>query len=410
MSGKRVLSGIIWGASVLLVVGAASAVGVVPRLRQRAALDHMQAAILAPQLVRTAAVKAAPDHSEITLPGTVAPFQSTALYAKATGFLRQNLVDVGDPVKAGQLMAEIDAPETDEDLRLARVRLDEAAANVGIVQRNAQRNGQLVGVGVVSQQQADDSTAQANSALASLRTRQAELQRVSAVHGYQRVIAPFDGIVTRRGFDRGALVGAAGGGGAALFEVAQIDKLRVFVDVPQSLARDIRPGVATAVYSPSEPQRSASGQVVRTSGVLEQATRTLHTEAQIPGDGTLLPGAFVYVRFRVSRTTAPPLVPANALIVRKEGTLLARIVQGAGQAPDQGSIALMRVQISRDLGKDLEVASGIQVGDKVVLNPPDDLSDGMLVRLADSTPPESLHAQAAGSKSDSSANRQPGSK
>lgn len=396
MSTKRGISGIIWSASIVLVVGAASAVGVVPRLRQRAALDQMQAQILAPQRVRTAAVKPAANQTEMTLPGTLAPFQSTALYAKATGFLRQNLVDVGDPVTAGQLLAEIDAPETDEDLRLARVRLEEAAANVGLVQRTAQRNGGLVGVGVVSQQQADDSTAQANSALAALRTRQAELQRINAVRGYQRVVAPFAGIVTRRGYDRGALVGSAAGGGAALFEVAQVDKLRVFVDVPQSLARDIRPGVGAVVYAPAEPQRTASGQVVRTSGVLEQATRTLHTEVNIPGDGTLLPGAFVYVRFRVSRAAAPPLVPANALLVRKEGTLLARVVPGSGSAP--ASISLMPVKVGRDLGKDLEIASGIQIGDMVVINPPDDLDEGTPVRLAPSTPAEPIHAQAAGPK------------
>lgn len=398
MSTKRAISGIIWGASIVLVVGAASAVGVVPRLRQRAALDHLQAEILAPQLVRTAAVKAAANSTEITLPGTLAPFQSTALYAKATGFLRQNLVDVGDAVTAGQLLAEIDAPETDEDLRLARVRLEEAAANVGLVQRTAQRNGQLVGVGVVSQQQADDSTAQANSALASLRTRQAELQRISAVRGYQRVVAPFSGIVTRRGYDRGALVGSAAGGGTALFEVAEVDKLRVFVDVPQSLAREIRPGVGAVVYAPAEPQRTAKGQVVRTSGVLDQGTRTLHTEVNVPGDGTLLPGAFVYVRFQVSRAAAPPLVPANALLVRKEGTLLARIVQHAGQGAAQGTVALMPVKVGRDLGKDLEIAGGIQIGDIVVINPPDDLDQGTPVRLAPSAAPEPVHAQAAGSK------------
>ncbi len=378
MSESKGRSGIIWAGVSVLVLGAALGVGIVPRLRQRAALDHLQAELTAPRLVRATPVQAAPAATEETLPGTAAPFQSTALYAKATGFLRHNLVDVGDTVKAGQLLAEIDSPETEEDLRLARVRLDEAAANVGLVQRSAQRNGQLVGVGVVSQQQADDSTALANSAVAALRTRQAELQRVSAVRGYQRVIAPFDGLITRRGYDRGALVGTAAAGAAALFEVAQVDKLRIFIDVPQALAREIRPGVAALVYAPAEPQRTAAGVVARTSGVLDLGSRTLHTEVHVPGDGTLLPGAFVYVRFRMSRTATPPLVPANALLVRKEGTLLARVVQG--------HIALMQVKVGRDLGKDLEIADGIQIGDIVVVNPPDDLSDGMVVRLAAGAP------------------------
>ena len=367
------MTGVIWGGVALILLGGAVAIGVVPRLHQQRSLDHMQADLLAPRLVRVATVKQSTPSTEVTLPGTSSPFQSTLLYAKAAGFLRRNLVDVGDPVKAGQLLAEIDSPETEEDMRLAQVRLDEAAANVGLVQRNAQRNGQLVGVGVVSQQQADDSTALANSALAVLRTRKAELQRMSAVHGYQRVVAPFDGVVTRRGFDRGMLVGTANGGGLALFEVAQVDQLRVFVDVPQYLAREVRPGLAAVVFTPSEPHQTANGVVARTSGVLDQTTRTLHTEVHIAGDGTVLPGAFVYVRFVVTRATAPLVVPANTLLVRKEGTLLARVVAGR--------IALTPVKISRDLGRELELIDGIKLGEVVVLNPPDDLSEGLPVRL-----------------------------
>ena len=370
------MSGVIWGAVALIVAGGAIAIGVVPRLRQRDSLDHTQAEVQAPRLVRVTTVKQSSVDTEVSLPGTSSPFQSTMLYAKSPGYLRRNLVDVGDPVKAGQLLAEIDSPETEEDVRLARVRLDEAAANVGLVKRNAQRNGQLVGVGVVSQQQADDSTALANSAVASLRTRQAELQRMSAIHGYQRVIAPFDGVVTRRNFDRGMLVGTATGGSAALFEVAQVDQLRVFVDVPQYLAREVKPGLAAVVFTPSDPQRQAKGVVARTSGVLDQTTRTLHTEVHIAGDGTVLPGAFVYVRFVVTRAAAPLLVPANALLVRKEGTLLARVVEG--------KIALTPVKISRDLGKDIELINGIKLGEVVVINPPDDLSEGLPVRLATS--------------------------
>ncbi len=370
------MSGVIWGAVALIAVGSAVAAGVVPRLHQRTNLDHTQAEVLAPRLVRVTAVKSSAKNAEVTLPGTSAPYQSTFLYAKAAGFLRRNLVDVGDTVKAGQLLAEIDSPETEEDMRLAQVRLDEAAANVGLVQRTAQRNGQLVGVGVVSQQQLEDSTALANSAVAALRTRKAELQRMSALHGYQRVVAPFDGVVTRRNVDRGMLVGTANGGSAALFEVAQVDQLRVFVDVPQYLAREVKPGLEAVVFAPSDPQRKAKGVVARTSGVLDQTTRTLHTEVHIVGDGTVLPGAFVYVRFVVTRAAAPLLVPANALLVRKEGTQLARVIDG--------KIAMTPVKISRDLGKDIELIDGIKLGETVVLNPPDDLSDGLPVRLATS--------------------------
>lgn len=361
----------------VLLAGLAGATGVVPRLRQRDSLDRMQAEVDAPRLVRTAKLGPGPAQIEMTLPATTAPFQSTALYAKSVGFLRRNLVDVGDAVKAGQLLAEIDAPETDEDLRLAQARLQEAQANVGIVQRNATRNTDLAGVGVVSEQQADDTRALANSAVASLRTRQAELQRLNTMRGYQRVLAPFDGIVTRRGVDRGALVGPAAGGGLALFEVAQIDQLRVFVDVPQSLSRGVRPGVEVAVFAPDAPTRVVKGKVARTSGVLDPSTRTMHTEVHIPGDGALLGGAFVYVRFSVPRPVPAIVVPASALIVRKEGTLLAVV--------REGRVHLAPIQIGRDLGKELELASGAAVGDVVVINPPDQLGEGMPVRIKEET-------------------------
>ena len=366
------------GALALLLAGAAGVVGVVPRLRKRSDLDRMQAEAQAPRLVRVTTVKRAAAITQVTLPGTSAPFQSTTLYAKAAGFLRRNLVDVGHRVKAGQLLAEIDSPETEEDVRVARIRVEEASVNVEIVQRSAQRNSQLGGAGVVSQQQVDDSTAQVNFAVASLKTRQAEFERVSALRGYQRVVAPFDGEVTRRGYDRGMLLGTTTGGGAALFEVAQVDQLRVFVDVPQYLAREVVLGAAAVVFTPAEPGRIVSGKVVRISGVLDQTTRMLHTEVHIPGDGTVLPGAFVYVRFQVTRSATLLAIPANALIVRKEGTLVARVVQGR--------IALTPVQIARDLGKDLELVSGINLGEVVVTNPQDDLSDGLAVRLVGNVP------------------------
>lgn len=363
---------------VLLVAGVS---GVVPRLRARAALDQTQAAARSPRLLRVAAATQGAARREVTLPGTSAPFQVTTLYARSTGYLRRNLVDVGDRVKAGQLLAEIDAPETDEDLRLAQAQLDEAEANVGLVQRTAERSRALSGEGVVSQQQVDDTRAQANSAEATLRTRRAAVQRLNALRGYQRVLAPFDGIVTRRGVDRGALIGAATGGGVALFEIAQVDRLRVFVDVPQSLARDVRVGGEVWVYAPADPQHAAAGKVARTSGVLDAGTRTLHTEIHLPGtpDGPVLPGAFVYVRFVVSQRTPPVVVPANALIVRKEGTQVGKV--------EAGVVHLVNVQIGRDLGKELELVSGVKPGDQVVLNPPDELADGTPVRVAASAPP-----------------------
>jgi multidrug efflux system membrane fusion protein len=360
----------------ITIVGGLGAVGIVPRLAQRQALARTQAQLAGPRLVRTAPVAAGAPVAEITLPATSAPLHSTLLYAKSIGFLRKNHVDVGDRVKRGQLLAEIDAPETDEEIRLAQAQLEEATANVDIVKNTLQRNTELAKVGLVSREQADQSQAQANTAAASVKTRQAALQRLSTMRGYQRVVAPFDGVIAKRGFDPGSLVGGA----QALFEVAQTQTLRVAIDVPQSMAAGIEPGIDAVVFMPSAPAQQIAGKVARRSGVLDPSTRTLRTEVQIPGEGTILPGAFVYVKLAVPRKTPPLVVPGSALMVRKEGTQLAEVTNG--------TIALRAVEVGRDLGREVEILAGIRVGVPVVLNPPDDLVDGMAVQVVVDPKPE----------------------
>ncbi|MCW5835469.1 MAG: efflux RND transporter periplasmic adaptor subunit [Labilithrix sp.] len=364
-----------WKAIAVAGVGlaAAVAVGVGPRLKQREALARVEADLARPRRVRVAPVRAGEATTEVTLPGTSTPFHSSLLYGKSTGFVRKNLVDVGDRVKAGQVLAHIDAPETAEEIRLAQARLEEAEANVGIAQSTAERANRLVASGAVSQQHGDDTRAQANSAVASVATRRAELQRLQVLRGYQQIVAPFDGVVTRRGTDPGALVGPAASGGVALFEVAAIDTLRVFVDVPDAYAADVKPELEARVFSPRDPAAKITGKVVRTSGVLEQATRTLRAEVHVKGDGPVLPGAFVYVRLAIPRARPAPIVPASALIVRKEGTLVAKV------AGDR--LTLARVVLGRDHGKELEILDGVSVGEQVVVNASDELEDGQTVEI-----------------------------
>jgi RND family efflux transporter MFP subunit len=356
-----------------VALGASVVVGVVPRLKQREALAHVEKDLAAPRRVRVATVRAGDPTIEVTLPGTSAPFRSSVLYAKSNGFVRRNLVDVGDRVKAGQVLAEIDAPETAQEIRLARARLDEAEANVGIAQGTADRATRLVSAGVATQQQVDDTRSQANSAVASVQTRKAELQRLQVLRGYQQINAPFDGVVTRRGTDPGALVGAAGAGGLALFEIADVDMLRVFVDVPDAYAADVKQDALAQVFSPRDPSQKVSGKVVRTSGVLEQASRTLRAEVHVRGAGAVLPGAFVYVKLSVTRSRPPPVVAASALFVRKEGTLVARV--------KEAHVTLVPITLGRDFGKELEVLEGIAPGDEVIVNPSDELETGQPVEV-----------------------------
>ena len=361
-----------------IVLGATVAVGVVPRLKQREALARVEKDLEAPRRVRVAAVRAGDARTDVVLPGTSAPFRSSVLYAKSSGFVRKNLVDVGDHVKAGQVLAHIDAPETAEEVRLAQARVDEAEANVGLVQGTSERADKLVASGVVSQQQGDDARALANSAVASVATRRAELQRLQVLRGYQQIVAPFDGVITRRGTDPGALVGAAGTGGLALFEVADAEMLCVFVDVPDAYASDIKTDIDAEVFSPREPAQKVAGKVARTSGVLEQATRTLRAEIHVRGGGAVVPGGFVYVKLSIPRARPVPIIAASALIVRKEGTLVARVTGGV--------LAIVPVTLGRDFGKEIEVLDGVKVGDDVVLNASDVLETGQRVEVLPPAP------------------------
>jgi membrane fusion protein, multidrug efflux system len=359
---------------------AAVVVGIGPRMKQKEALARVEKDLASPRRVRVAPVRSGAPNVDLTLPGTSTPFHSTVLYGKSTGFVRKNLVDVGERVKAGQLLAQIDAPETAEEIRLAQARLDEAEANVGLAQSTADRATKLVVAGVVSQQQGDDTQAQANSAVASVATRKAELQRLQVLRGYQQIVAPFDGIITRRGTDPGALVGPAASGGVALFEVAAIDTLRIFVDVPDAYAADVKPELDAEIFSPRDPARKVTGKVVRTTGVLEQATRTLRAEIHVRGEGPVLPGAFVYVRIAIPRSRPAPIIPASALIVRKEGTLVAKVADGR--------LDLRRVILGRDFGKELELLDGIAAGDQVVVNASDDLETGQVVEIVPLAKPD----------------------
>jgi membrane fusion protein, multidrug efflux system len=362
-------------AALAIALSSAVAIGVGPRLEEKAARARASEQVAGPKRVRVATVRAGDATVDVTLPATSEPMRSSVLYSKSTGFVRANLVDIGDRVQEGQLLAEIDAPETGEEIRLAKARLAEAKANVGLVKTTAERLSSLAQAGAASQQEADDTREQANSADALVATRKAEVQRLRALQDYQRIVAPFTGIVTRRLVDPGALVGPASAGGVAMFEVAAIDTLRVVVDVPDSYASDIAVGIDADVYSPRDPARTVKGKVTRTSGVLDQTTRTLRVELNVPGGDVVLPGAFVYVKLHVPRERPVPVIPASALVVRKEGTLVARVRDGA--------VTMVPVKLGRDFGKEIEVVEGVMPGDEVVVQPSDTLDTGAPVTVID---------------------------
>ena len=355
------------------VMAGALAIGALPKLRQRDALTKAAAESGAPKRVLVGKVTAGSKRVETTLPGSVAPFQSAPLYARTTGFVRSYKVDLGDRVKAGDLLAVIDAPETKEELQLAEARKREAELNLDISKSIAERKDALSKSGLVSQQDVDEQRAKANSAAAALGTTRAEVGRIGALMNYQRIVAPFDGVVVRRGVEVGSLVTPnVGSAGTVLFEIGKLDTLKVFVDVPQSAASGVRVGTKVSVSLPSSPKAPIEGVVARTAGALDPSTRTLRTEIHVPGGGALLSGAFVRVRIATERLTPPLIVAASALVVRKEGTRIATL-------DASGRVLLKTVVIGRDLGKDLEIVDGLALGDTVVLNASDDLVDGTVV-------------------------------
>ncbi|MDC0666641.1 efflux RND transporter periplasmic adaptor subunit [Nannocystis radixulma] len=363
-------------ATIVAALAGAVVIGVGPRLEQRDARAKTLAEATGPRRVRVAAVRAGDEKHELTLPASSTPIRQATLYSKSTGFVRRYLVDLGDQVKAGQVLAEIEAPETDEEIRLAKARLAEARANVGLHQATSDRTSSLAGAGAASRQEADDAQALANSAGALVATRKADLQRLRALREYQQIVAPFDGVITRRLVNPGALVGPAGAGGVPMFEIADVSTLRVVVDVPDSHAGDVKVGGAAELYSPRDPGRVVAGVVTRASGMLDTSTRTLRVEVDVPGEEALLPGAFVYVRLHVPRARPVPMIPASALVVRKEGTLVARIADGV--------VTLVPVKLGRDFGKEIEVLEGVAAGDEVVLQPPDTLESGQAVEVVPS--------------------------
>jgi RND family efflux transporter MFP subunit len=343
-------------------------------------------------------VKRAVGRSELELPGSIQPIAEAPVLARADGYIKQRLVDIGDRVKGGQPMAEIEAPEMDEQIRQAKAALQQAQAGVNQAQANlkkgqsdaelsrvsAQRYASLMSQGVVAKQDNDRYQAEYRSAVAGVQAleeaiavqrsnvaaAEASVARLERMQSYLTVKAPFDGVVTLRNVDAGALVTT---GSTLLFRVAQNATLRTYVNVPQSNASGVRVGQAAQVSVSNLPGREFAGAVVRTANALDPASRTLLVEIHVPNpDGALLPGMYARVALMSARTGAPLLIPSEALIARAEGTNVAVV------RPDQ-TVHLQKIEVGRDYGDRLEVMSGLREGDWIIPNPGDAAREGLKV-------------------------------
>jgi RND family efflux transporter MFP subunit len=312
---------------------------------------------------------------ELILPGNTQAFSDTPIFARTSGYLKRWYFDIGAHVKRGDLLVEIETPEIDKQLQQARADLATAQANHHLAETTAARWQFLLQSDSVSVQETDEKNADLSARKATVDSNASNVHRLEDLQSFQKIYAPFDGILTARNTDVGALIDAgANSAGKELFHLAAIDTLRVFVAIPEVYSRAARPGAAASLTLDEFPGRSFQGTLARTSNSIDQASHTLLTEVDVRNaDGQLLPGAYVSVHFKLPGTIRSVVVPSNTLLFRSEGLRVALVRDGHVQLPS--------VKIGRDYGSTVEVISGLQASDAVVLDPADSLISGAPVRI-----------------------------
>jgi RND family efflux transporter MFP subunit len=363
--------------------------GEIDRVMVRAALGRDTA-----RSAETTVVTVTPTRSAIgealVLPGTVQAFVEAPIYARTNGYLKKWYTDIGATVKRGQLLAEIDAPELDQQLLQAQADLETARANETLSRSTDKRWRGLLATESVSEQDAEEKASDAAAKKSALASAAANLARLQELESFKRVVAPFDGIVTVRNTDIGALINAGQNTGSELFRMADIRRLRIYVQVPEIYAASIRPGQSAELRFAERSNKAYVAHTVRTSNALDPVLRTLQVELQMDNDtGGIFPGAYAEVHFKLNGPEDTLRLPANTLIFRAAGLQVATV-------DPTGHVKLKSIVQGRDLGSTVEVLSGVAVGDAVVLNPSDSVTDGEPVRVS---PASASHAKDSGRQS-----------
>lgn len=390
------------------------------RENEQAAQSDAKNAAAAEPNVTVVLARRAPLTVDLTLPGNIQAITETPILARAEGYVIKRFVDIGDRVRTGHLLAELDTPDLDQQVAQAQATLQQSRAtlaqakaavaqskaNAQLAEVTARRNSTLVKRGVLSQQEGDqsDSTfaaqtasveaaeANVNAARENVSASEANLHRLLDLQSYKKVRAPFDGVITVRNIDTGALIST---GSTMLFRMAQYSTLRIFVNVPQSDYSAFKVGTRADILVTELPGRKFVGKVSRLSGALDTSTRTLLTEVQVDNPtGILLPGMYAQVHFAVARVAAPILIPGDAVVVRASGPLAAVV-------DDSGQVHFRSIKLGRDFGNSVEVISGLEENEQVIVNPTDDAREGILVHPSQykepGAPPASRAAKPAGS-------------
>lgn len=357
---------------------------------------HQAAAALADDrpVVSTAKPRRPSDSAELVLPANVEAFQQTAIYPRASGYLRRLLVDIGDKVEADQILAELDTPEIDAQLNQARATatqaeasLQKAQVDLTLADSTLHRYDNVQQAGAVAQQELDEKRTQVdqakagvNVARANLEAARAQIQQLEALKGFARITAPFGGVVTARNYDAGALLSPNATGGKPLFQMEQIDTLRVFVNVPQSYSTGIQPGQDAELRVSNYPGRAFQGKLVRSAGSIDSSTRTMRVEIHVPNtDRQLYAGMYGQVKLKLSKSGEAWVVPASALIYNADGLSLA--------IAREGTAHFQKVTAGRDYGKEIEILEGLTGHELVITNPGEHLTEGSPVQVVAASQP-----------------------
>jgi RND family efflux transporter MFP subunit len=376
--------------ALVALLGTLFVAGLLPRLRResRLSIEVQEARDRLPD-ARVIAVKKSSAESTITLPGTARAWLEAPLYARVNGYLKRFHVDIGDPVKKGQLIAEIESPEIDQQLRQARANLAVAQAALAQTQANldlakvgARRYGTLAKEHAVSQQEADEKQsalsareADVQAAKAAILAQEANVKRLEELQTFEQIVAPFEGTLISRTVDVGTLVSEGSSAGTReLFRVAQVGSLRVFVHLPEALLASVHEGLVARIRFDAWPGREFRGTVSRTAHAIDPSSRTMLTELSVANaEGLLISGQYAQVTLELKHSAPPLLMPSNALILRSEEPHAARV-------DEDGTVHYLPVKVGRDYGMQIEVLSGINEGDYIMINPTTDLREGQKVR------------------------------
>ena len=362
----------VWALVVLVIIAAGLVAGFVPRMMHRKALgrDTQELSISTVQVINALPGKAT---ASLILPAEVKAFQEAPIYARASGYIKKWYADIGAVVTAGQLLADIDTPELDQQLSGAKAELVQAEAAESLAKITANRWAELLKTASVSEQENAEKQADLKLKTATVDAAKANVHRLQDLQSFTHVTAPFPGTLTLRDIDTGDLISP----GKELFRLADTGKLRVFVRVPQTATPGIATGVGADITVPEFPGRKFSAKVARTAGAIDNSSRTLLTELEVENPkNEILPGSYVQVSFRDLKADPALVLPANAFLFRAEGMQV-------GVVDADGRVTLQNVVVGRDFGRSIEVLSGITAKDRIIVNPADSLISGTQVRIAE---------------------------